>query len=672
MNRSQRLFLAALCAWPCQATLAGESLDPAVAFGARESVSEMTLSPDGSTVAYLGPTKGQGSVLYTLRLDPGAQRKVALVADGKPSRLSRCQWISNARLTCAIHGMVADPTEGPMSLTRVIAVDADGGNLKKLSTRERDYSRGYHLGGDQVIDLLPDSDGSVLMTRVYLPDDHLGSRAGSSAEGLGVDQIDTTTLAVRHIEQPRKDAVRYISDGRGIVRIMGLQDSRDEYDTGPVRYFYRTRGSREWKPLGDGAAADGFVPLAVDPGLDVAYGFEKHDGRMALYSKSLDGSGREELLYARADVDVDELIRIGRRERTVGVSYATDKRESHIFDPDTDRLLSALAKALKYPLLQVVDSSMDEDRMLVHAGTDADPGVYYIFDRKARQLQTFLVSRSELEGVRLADVKAITYPAADGTQVPAYLTLPPGMDTAKGMPAIVLPHGGPGSRDERGFDWLPQYYAARGYAVLQPNFRGSTGYGDAWFQHNGFRSWRTAIGDVLDAGRWLVAQGIADPKALAIVGWSYGGYAALQSAVVDPGVYKAVVAIAPVTDLADLVEEHRYWSDFRKVRDQVGSGTEVHEGSPREHADRITVPVMLFHGAMDQNVSIEQSRRMAARLKAANRACELVTWDDLDHYLDDSDARARMLRESDRFLRQSMGLAVAPAPAPASGPGPGR
>jgi dipeptidyl aminopeptidase/acylaminoacyl peptidase len=264
--------------------------------------------------------------------------------------------------------------------------------------------------------------------------------------------------------------------------------------------------------------------------------------------------------------------------------------------------------------------------------------------------------REPLRDLPLSQVKPITYPAADGTQIPGYLTLPVGHEDAKGLPAIVMPHGGPSARDEWGFDWLAQFYAARGFAVLQPNFRGSAGYGDEWFAKNGFRSWSVAVGDVLDAGRWLVHEGIADPAKLAIVGWSYGGYAALQSAVVDPRLYKAVVAIAPVTDLAALKQEHRDWSNYYLVSDFVGDGSYMHEGSPVEHADRIKVPVMLFHGANDRNVSVEQSKRMSEKLKAAGDKCELVTWPELDHQLEDAAARAQMLRSSDEFLRQALGM----------------
>jgi dipeptidyl aminopeptidase/acylaminoacyl peptidase len=226
----------------------------------------------------------------------------------------------------------------------------------------------------------------------------------------------------------------------------------------------------------------------------------------------------------------------------------------------------------------------------------------------------------------------------------------------KDLPAIVMPHGGPGARDHWGFDWLPQFFAARGFVVLQPNFRGSTGYGDDWFKKNGFRSWPIAIGDVLDAGRWLVKQGNADPSKLAIIGWSYGGYAALQSAVVDPGLFKAVVAIAPVTDLPALKESRRNWTDYNIVSEFIGDGPHVREGSPALNAAKIKAPVLMFQGELDRNVPILQSREMADRLASAGVPHELVTWPGLDHYLEDSAVRTEMLRKSDAFLRKSMGM----------------
>ena len=217
-----------------------------------------------------------------------------------------------------------------------------------------------------------------------------------------------------------------------------------------------------------------------------------------------------------------------------------------------------------------------------------------------------------------------------------------------------MPHGGPSARDEWGFDWLAQFFAARGYAVLQPNFRGSSGYGDSWFQENGFRSWKTAIGDVDDGGRWLIKEGIADPKRLAIVGWSYGGYAALQSPVLAPDLFKAIVAIAPVTDLSTLREEHRNFQDFRLVDTFIGRGDHVKEGSPAQNVAAIKAPVLLFHADQDRNVGIGESRMMASRLRNAGKQVELVEYKGLDHQIDDSDARIAMLDKADSFLRKTL------------------
>jgi dipeptidyl aminopeptidase/acylaminoacyl peptidase len=645
-------------------TIAEPTFDAAKAFGARPSVEDLSLSADGMSVAIVAPTSSQGSVVYVQSLAKGASRtpKAILGASGKPERLGGCDWVSNQRLVCIVYGVVPSSLLEPVHFTRLVAVNTDASKLQLLSTRGNSFTRGIQLGGGEVVDWLPDEDGAVLMTRVYLPDDHTGSHIGSTKQGIAVDRVDTLTLTSRTIEQPREDALAYISDGRGTIRIIGVRSRRGalgDYDSGNIAYYYRMTGSRDWLPMGDvvGEEHNGFEPAAVDHDANLAYGYKKLDGRRALYTVALDGSLKEELVYARPDVDVGELIQIGRRHRVVGVSYSDEFSHYHFLDPDFEKLLASLAKALPgQPSLRITDSSMDESKLLIRAGSDHDPGVYYLFDKKLRQLETFLVARGELEGVKLASVKPIHYQAADGTMIPGYLTLPPGSDTPKDLPAIVMPHGGPSARDYWRFDWLAQFYASRGYVVLQPNFRGSTGYGDEFFKRNGFRSWPLAIGDVLDAGRWLVAQGIANPGKLAIVGWSYGGYAALQSAVVDPSVYKAVVAIAPVTDLPELKEEHRQWSDFLVVSREIGEGAHVREGSPALNAAKIKVPVLLFHGELDRNVLVRQSKEIAERLAAAGVPHELVTWPDLDHQLEDSAARAEMLRKSDAFLRKAMGM----------------
>ncbi|HEY2808764.1 MAG TPA: alpha/beta fold hydrolase [Steroidobacteraceae bacterium] len=607
--------------------------DAAAAFGARPSVTALTISPDGQNVAWIAADAGAGAALYTLSLAPGAKPHGALYSSGKPERLESCSWVSNDRLVCRADWLHKDALAGILPFSRMLAVNIDGSNVQVLSTKGNAYSHGLALGDGHILDWLPDKDGSVLMAHLYRPDDHTGTLIASTEEGVGVDEVDTRNLKSHPIEKPRRDA-SYITDGRGHVRIIGIGNYNGHgQQNGTVSYQYHKIDTAEFKPLSswDSTSEQGFLPEAVDPDLNIAYGLKKLDGRMAVYSISLDGTLKEELRYANPQVDVWNLVSVGRRHRVVGASYVSDYTHYVYFAPDFQQVIEALAKAL-HSGPAIVGASEDEKQMVVLSGSDTETGTYYLFDRRNAHLRPFLEVRPQLHDVKLATQKPVTYAAADGTQVPGYLTLPPGIDSARGLPAIVMPHGGPESRDVWGFDYLVQFFANRGYAVLQPEFRGSVGYGDAWFRDNGFKSYKTAIGDVLDGGRWLVKEG-ADPAHLGIFGWPYGGYAALQSAVENPTLFKAVIAVAPVTDLESLKEEWRHWTDFELESARIGEGPHVRDGSPAQHADRIKVPVLLFHGTMDRNVNTKQSQLMESRLKSAGREVTLVTFDDLDHQL---------------------------------------
>jgi dipeptidyl aminopeptidase/acylaminoacyl peptidase len=314
-----------------------------------------------------------------------------------------------------------------------------------------------------------------------------------------------------------------------------------------------------------------------------------------------------------------------------------------------------LAKAIpSTPLIHIMSASADEQRLIIFAGSDVDPGHYYIYDKPTHHLNELIEDRPELDDVKMAPMKSVTFKSRDGTMIPAYLTLPASGD-GKNLPVIVMPHGGPDYRDEWGFDWMVQFFAQRGFAVLQPQYRGSSGYG-ASFGHNALKNWQLAMDDVCDAGRWLVKEGIADPAKLAIMGWSYGGYAALQANVVDPTLFKAIVAVAPVTDLARVKAEARGYTNSAIVDRDVGSGDTVVQGSPARHADRIAAPVLMFHGDQDINVAVAQSKVMDQALRKAGKTSTLVVYPGLDHQLEEAGARADMLTKADAFLRASLHL----------------
>lgn len=648
------ISVALLAAGVAQGALAqtGQPDALAKAFGARETIINASLSADGQKIALIAAGPGRTTRAYVLDAKEGSEPVVVANTDGKPNYLSGCEWVGTERLACQIYAEQRY-NDDVYSASNMFAVDASGGNAKLLSQRRGANALNVDFRGGTIVDLLPAEDGQILMTRSYVPEAKIGSLIEKKLDGLGVDRIDTRSGASKRIEQPQDLAVDYISDGHGVIRVMGLQENKGSgYAKGTYKFLYRPVGKTGWSDLSvyDTRDRSGFYPVAVDAEKNIAYGFERTDGRRAVVTVALDGSLKKSVLFAHPSVDVDGLIRVGRDRRVVGVHYSQDYGKTVYFDESIKSLVVSLGKALGGKAAHIADMSKDGNRVLIWAGSDTDPGQYYLFDRAARKLSPVMPDRPELAGRTLAVMQSISYKAGDGTAIPAYLTLPPGKESAKGLPAIVMPHGGPESRDEWGFDWMVQYFAARGFAVIQPQFRGSYGFGEAWILNNGFKSWRAAIGDVADAGRWLVAQGIADPAKLTIFGWSYGGYAALQAQAIDPTLFKAVVAVAPVTDLGDMSRRRRFWADFFLQQDYLGSGKLAEQASPASHAAEFRAPVLMFHGTDDGNVDISQARIMQSKLTGAGKRSQLVVYDGLAHSLNDSDVRADLLQKSADFL----------------------
>jgi dipeptidyl aminopeptidase/acylaminoacyl peptidase len=627
----------------------------ALAFGVREGVADMDLSPNGNLAVFTGPGPGRTTIVYIADIVSGTTTPI-LSSKSDPETLRWCAFVSNDRLACRFTAIIK-AGDGLIPASRMITIDTAGKNIKELGQKASQYDWGYRQHDGSIIDWLPGDDNSVLMTRVYMPEvGHSGnSNISRTKEGLGVVKIDVATMKTTNVEPPRNSVATYMSDGRGVVRLIGVAELSGETRlTGRVKYDYREVDSRGWRDLVN-YQDDEFYPLAIDATINSLYAQRKRGGRFALTKILLDGSMTETLVADNPKVDVDDVVRIGNGQKVIGYTYADERRHVVYFDPEYKSLASSLGRALpKLPLINFVNASQDGNKVLLFAGSDADAGHYYLFDKTKKSLGEVMPVRPGLANRTLANVKSITYKAADGTLIPAYLTLPAGK-AAKGLPAVVMPHGGPSARDEWGFDWIAQFLAARGYAVIQPNYRGSAGFGDFWLAKNGFIGWRTSIGDVSAAARYLASEGIADPKRMAIVGWSYGGYAALQSAVTDPTLYKAVVAIAPVTDLAMLKADYADFINSKVVEEFVGSGAHISEGSPLRHASAITAPVLLAHGDLDVNVGVAQSQKMDAALRSSGKSSELLLFKGLDHQLADSEARALVLAKMGALLDRTIG-----------------
>ena len=626
-------------------------------FGTRENVRTMDISPSGNLIVMLVSGKAGDTGVMLADLTTG-NTKALTSSTGHGEYLRACDFASETQLICRVTG-TASYLGDIVGFSRLLTLKTDGTGMHTLGQQQSARDASIRQSDGAILDWLPGQPGSVLMAREYVPEtDTTGSNINRTAEGLGVDRIDLASMHYSPIERPDVQAVDYMTDGQGHVRIRELMSHDNQGQlSGIERYEFRKPGSNSWNALGTYNERDssGLYPIAIDAGSNAVFVLQKKDGRDALYRIALDGTGTSTLVAADKNNDIDGVVRIGHGQRVVGYTLAGDQRRTVYFDNDYASLQAALGKAIPgEPLIDFVGASADGQKLLIFASGDTHPGTFYRFDRATKHLEEIATARPDLDNVTLASVRPIRVPAPDGASIPAYLTLPAGRD-GKNLPAVVLPHGGPSSRDEWGFDWLPQFLAARGYAVIQPNYRGSAGYGEQWMANNGFRGWQTSISDVTASARYLVSSGIADPKRLAIVGWSYGGYAALQSAAIEPSLYKAVVAIAPVTDLSLLKKQAEGFVNGDLVADFVGSGATARDGSPLRNAAAIKAPVLLVHATLDANVGIAHSDKMASALRSAGDQVEYLRVNGLDHQLDDSDVRTDMLTRIGTLLDKTIG-----------------
>jgi hypothetical protein len=319
----------------------------AAAFGSLPDVESMSLSPDGTKAAMIGTMGGHVRIVSMFNLADGKLKPVTYSNDGM--KLTRCGWASNDRLICTYHGLT-ELYGKRVGFTRLVGMDLDGKNMRDLSatTTGESLRASQFTGG--IVDWLDGSSASVLMIRDHVPAMTTGARTASTADGYGVDRVDTRTLRTVTVEPAAKNAGRFITDGQGNVRIMALDEIRHDGNlAGITDYRYRLAGEKTWRPLShviDQKPGDALRPLAVDGTSDTAYALRSVNGHDALYKVKLDQNLVAELVYADPEVDVDDVITIGRRGRTIGASYVTDRRVAVYFDPTYKALAASLAKAL--------------------------------------------------------------------------------------------------------------------------------------------------------------------------------------------------------------------------------------------------------------------------------------------------------------------------------------
>jgi dipeptidyl aminopeptidase/acylaminoacyl peptidase len=635
-NRGAATCLLALTA-PCLLSPPLARSQPEVAesarlFGTLPSVSGMRLSPDGGKISFVRQHTTDRPIALVFDLVSG-EGNVVLASEGSDLELSWCDWANETRLLCGYSGVILFRAGDWASASRLVAVDADATDMKVLVQKQQEDEWAFHQ--DQIVDWLPDDPRRILM-------------AIRKGEGEGVSSIDIYRSRLKTIERPSHGVWHWISNGLAELRVR--RKVNDRYD----EWQYRPEGERKWQRLHRRRIEnidDRYWPAGFGAGPNELLVFDLHEGRVALFREELTAERSRSLVFAHPEVDVKSVrIRIGRTRRLVGVSYSTDKPYFHAFDERVRTILTNVESVLPGKRLWITSESWDQRYYLVFAESDVHPGSYYRYDSETNTLAHISDAYPELAEVALSPMSPMSYPADDGTMIPAYLTLPVSGGKAPG-PAVILPHGGPESRDDWGFDWLAQFLAHRGYAVLQSNFRGSGGYGMEWVGEGGFREWARAISDLEAGARALVEKGIANPDRLCIAGWNYGGYAALMSAIEHPERYRCVVSIAPVTDPLDFAQDVHSWGMRKIMKEFIGREKEVIDrGSALWRASELRAPVLLFHGEKDVHVSVDQSRSLAKALERADKDVELVVYDDVAHSIRRQAHRIDMLERIGNFL----------------------
>jgi len=620
---------------------------PLKAFASLPQVQSMALSPSGTSLAFLQNIQDH-TYLVTTTHDGKARRKL-FESDNKKFSIRWFDWVNDERLIIGV--VVADVTyglEGPFrwTQTRLLAVNRDGSELKTDLVMPSDDIRGLsrdHVPQlqDRIIGKIPGDNRSVLIALdlahqtypdVYKLDVYTGRR----------ELIERSTYGIRDWMADRQGGVRLGTAVEGTI----------------VHILVKPVGQDRWQTLRkyDALREPDMTPLGFDEDPNRLFVAQPLDGRTAIYSIDISEPHAPPILRAsHATYDIEgDLIYSSWLKHVVGVRSRLDESASIYWNPMAKELQRRVDLALPGRINEIRNSSRNGRRHIVVSSHATQPPHWYMYDEDLNRLILMVDGYPKLISNELVKPMPVTLTARDGTVLHGYVTRP--AHAQQPGPLILLPHGGPASRDVLDFDYWTQFLASRGWAVLKVNFRGSSGYGGDFLQA-GFKRWGLEMQDDLtDAAQYAIDQGIADPERICIVGGSYGGYAALMGVVKTPQLFRCAVSFAGVSDLRALLKEKRRFLGYELGSErQLGAWwsdrDRLKATSPVNHADKIRTPLLIVHGAEDRTVSVEQSRAMVDALKDAGfTRMQYVELPDGDHHLSRQDDRLTFFRAMERFL----------------------
>ncbi|KAF0115271.1 MAG: acylamino-acid-releasing enzyme [Hyphomonadaceae bacterium] len=356
------------------------------------------------------------------------------------------------------------------------------------------------------------------------------------------------------------------------------------------------------------------------------------------------------------DTPIDGTIENPWNGHFIGVNMGGIQPVTRWLEPKLQQIQTTLDARFPNKTVNIVNFSQDMNKIIIAIGSDTIPTAYFVYDATTTRLLSIGATMPTLNNVAMGPVFTMMYKSRDGVDIPVYVTVPPNIEDPTNLPTIIFPHGGPEARDEPYFNWWAQFMASRGYLVIQPQFRGSSGFGRA-FADAGRRQWGKRMqDDVSDALAWAVREGYTNPRRTCIVGASYGGYVALQAATASPDLFQCVVSFAGISDLGEMIniDGNNYWRDHIGPYDRDA----MEFGSPRRHIETIKAPILLLHGRDDTVVDFHQSEAMADALRRVGKPFKLVEMRHGDHWLSLGPTRLQTLEEIEKFLEEHIGASA--------------
>lgn len=613
---------------------ADKGLIPTSAFFSDNHFRNMKISPDGRFVGTIYSENGK-KVLAVV--SPDLSKMLSVHRFQGNVDVIDYEWVNNERLVLRA-GETFGNLDGRHAKIRYYFVNFDGTRFKDFFSKEWSYY--------QLANLTPDDPDTVAMVKY----------SGTLGKPVAV-KVNVNTGTVQTLAIPPREASAILINRKGEANVAVVANPREDFEKQEILVKVKDKWETIVYPAKGETAID---PVYFDSAKNDLYLLsDRETGRKGLYILNMD-TKKSTPIFTHEIVDVDDLI--SEDGRIVGLVFENGRPEIIILDKESEtmKLIRDLQTAFPDELVSNLSLTTDKKKGMFRVHSDRSPGDYYSVDVPTRQIRLIGSVIPDLKKAELGPREPVQFKARDGMTIHGYVTLPPEATMKDKLPTIVLVHGGPfGVRDGWAFNPEVQYFASRGYAVLQVNFRGSGGYGHK-FQEAGYRQWGKAMqDDVTDGTKWAVDQGIADGNRLCIYGGSYGGYAALQGAVKEPDLYKCAISYVGVSNLPlkfDHGDARENNSGVKWIKKVMGDDeAELIKYSPARNADKIKVPIYIIHGADDVRVPLVHAETMRDGLEEHKKPYEWMVKPSEGHGFTQTANRIEAYHSMVKFFEKHIG-----------------